>query len=224
MNEHDLSRRELAKMIDHANLHPGATAGDLKYNAEIALRFDVACLCVRPFEVADAAALLRDSDVAVGTVVGFPHGSSSRTVKIAEALDAIADGAVELDMVINIGKLREGDADYVRDEIAGVVQAAEERTVKVILECCYLDHDQMASGCRAAIDAGADFVKTSTGFGDVGATTENVAFLREQVGDRAGVKAAGGIRCLDDALAMIHAGATRLGTSSVEAILSHVHD
>jgi len=153
-------------------------------------------------------------------VVGFPHGAAHSEVKIAEAIRAVADGADELDMVVNVGRLLDGDLDYVRAEIAGVVGAAGGRIVKVILECCYLNRRQMAAACQVAEQAGADFVKTSTGFGAGGAVVEDVRFLRRCVGDRLGVKAAGGIRTLADALVMIQAGATRIGTSCTEQILA----
>jgi len=158
----------------------------------------------------------------VGTVIGFPHGSQTTRIKVAETAQSLSDGAEEFDMVINIGSLRSGDVQYIRDEIAAVVQAAAPRTVKVILECCYLTRDEIAAASRAAIDAGAHFVKTSTGTGPEGAKVNDVRFLRAQVGDKLGVKAAGGIRTLPDALEMIHAGASRIGTSSTQAILDEL--
>ena len=214
-----ISRDELARMIDHAVLKPDATADDVRVACEIAARCGVGSLFVRPCDVVRAVELLRGSDVPVGTVIGFPHGTAHSSVKAAEARQGIADGADELDMVVNIARLKDGEYEYVRDEIAGVVTAGGGRIVKVILECCYLDRDQMALGCRAAEAARANFVKTSTGFGEYGARVEDVRFLRSQVGDRLGVKAAGGIRTLTDALAMIHAGATRIGTSGTQQIL-----
>jgi len=216
------SRDQLASMIDHAVLSPEATIDDLIAGCELVRRLDVGCVCVRPCDVADVAARLSDTSVAVGTVVGFPHGSAVTAVKAAEARQAIADGADELDMVLNIGALRSGRIDYVRDDIAAVVAVAGGKIVKVILECCYLDRDQKMAACEAAVEAGASFVKTSTGTAPGGATVEDVALLRSQVPDNVGVKAAGGIRTLADALAMIEAGATRIGASATESILAEL--
>ena len=217
-----LSRDRLARMIDHAVLGPDATRADLEAACELVRRHSVACLCVRPCDVAEAANALTGSGVAVGTVIGFPHGTAQSEVKVVEAVRAVAEGADELDMVVNVGRLRDGDIDYVREEIASVVRQAAGRTVKVILECCYLNREQMALGCQAAKDARAQFVKTSTGFGPKGARVADVRFLRKQAGDDLRVKAAGGIRTLSDALAMIHAGADRIGTSSTETILAEL--
>ena len=219
MSPDNLSRRELARMIDHAFLRPEATRRDLQTACDLVGKYRVGGLCVRPCDVAEAAALLKAAATKAGTVVGFPHGSAVTSIKAAEAARAIADGAAELDMVVNIGRLIAGDTDFVRADIAAVVAAAAGRTVKVILECCYLSRDQMAAGCDAALAAGAHFVKTSTGTGPSGAKVEDVRFLRSRVGDAAGVKAAGGIRTLADALAMIEAGANRIGTSSTAAML-----
>ncbi len=209
-------------MIDHAVLAPQAGLAELSAGCELAAGCGAASLCVRPCDVADAARQLAGSGVAVGTVIGFPHGAVHTSTKVAEARQAIADGANELDMVVNIGWLRDGRSADVRDEIAAVVAAADGRIVKVILECCYLDREQMAAGCAAVVDAGAQFVKTSTGFGSSGATADDVRFLRSQVGQEMGVKASGGIRTLADALAMVDAGADRLGTSRTEAILAEL--
>ncbi len=216
------TREELGRMIDHAVLAPDAAVHDLAAGCEIAIRFGAASLCVRPCDVKEAAKRLADTQIALGTVIAFPHGAVHREIKIAETLRAVGDGADELDMVVNIAKLKDGDCEYVRDEIAAIVQAATGRIVKVILECCYLNREQMAAGCSTAINAGAQFVKTSTGFGPGGATVEDVRFLRDQVGDSLGVKAAGGIRTLSDALRMISAGASRIGTSSTEQILTEL--
>lgn len=217
-----LTRATLAKMIDHALLKPEATPADLEAVCTLCARLDVASLCVRPCDVADAARLLGDSDVMVSSVAGFPHGALAPTVKAEDAAQAVANGAEEVDMVLNIGRLRGGQIGYVRDDIAGVVRASGEACVKVILECCYLDREQIVAACRAAVEAGARFVKTSTGFGTGGATVEDVALMRNTVGPDVGVKASGGIRSLADAKAMIDAGATRLGTSSTEGILSEL--
>ena len=214
-------RHPLTRYIDHAVLSPAAGRDELISACELAARRNVRCLCVRPCDVADAAEQLKNfPEVAVGTVIGFPHGTTTTEAKVAEVRRAVADGADELDMVLNVARLRDGRLDDVRRDMATVVAAAEERLVKVILECGYLDRPQMAAACRAAQEAGCHFVKTSTGFGPCGARVEDVRFLRSCVGDALGVKAAGGIRTADNARAMIDAGATRIGTSSTEAILT----
>ena len=213
---------ELAAMIDHAVLKPTQTERDVVEGCTVARREHIASVCVKPFYVPDCARLLKDSGVGTSTVVGFPHGGQAPEVKVATSLQALKDGASELDMVINIGALIERDYATVEREIASVVGVghAAEATVKVILECAYLDDAQKAIAAQIAVAAGADFVKTSTGFGPEGATVEDVRLLRSVVGPSVGVKAAGGIRTLDDAMAMIAAGANRLGTSSTAAILA----
>ena len=213
------TRDELARMIDHAVLKPQATPSDLEAACELVRSRRVGCLCVRPCDVAEAAERLRGGDTLVGTVISFPHGVSSTAAKAAESRQAVADGAAELDMVLNIGRLIAGDLDYVRDDIRTVVDASEGRTVKVIFECCYLSPERIRAACRASLEARAGFVKTSTGFGEYGARVEDVRLMRECVGPNVGVKASGGIRTLDDVLAMIEAGADRLGTSSTAALL-----
>ena len=209
-------------MIDHAVLKPDAGRDELLGACELVERRRIGCLCVRPCDVSAASKQLTGSGVAVGTVIAFPHGATHRKVKIAEAKQAVSDGADELDMVINIARLLDGEIDYVRDEIATVVRAVAGRIVKVILECCYLDRDQITAACLAAKDAGAHFVKTSTGFAAHGATDQDVRFLRREVGETMGVKASGGIRTLADAMKMIRAGANRIGTSSTEQILAEL--
>ena len=222
MDGNSITRDVLAQRIDHAVLRPEATSDDLRAGCEMCARCGVFSICVRPCDVAEARRWLAGSNVAVGTVVGFPHGIQTSVAKACEAARAIQDSADELDMVIHIGKLRDGALAFVRDDIAGVVATAEGRPVKVILECCYLDDAQKAAGCQAVVEAGAQFVKTSTGFGPGGATVEDVALLRRQVGPDFGVKAAGGIRTLADAKAMIAAGANRLGCSCTEALLAEI--
>ncbi|MDP7637358.1 MAG: deoxyribose-phosphate aldolase [Phycisphaerae bacterium] len=222
METQNITRESLAAIIDHAVLSPAATLCDLRDGCELAARYHVASVCVRSCDVAPATEFLAGAPVAVGAVIGFPHGGSDSSVKAAEAVRAVDEGAGELDMVINISHLREQRIDEVRSDIAAVVRPAAGRPVKVILECCYLDQAQMAAGCRAAAEAGAAFVKTSTGFGPSGATVEDVRFLRRQVGNRLGVKAAGGIATLVDALAMIRVGASRIGTSKTNSILKEL--
>lgn len=218
--------RELAAMIDHAVLRPTQTERDVVDACTIARRERIASVVVKPFYVPDCARLLKDSGVRTSTVIGFPHGGQSAEVKVTTSLNAMRDGASELDMVINIGALIEKDYATIEKEIASVVGVghANEALVKVILETAYLDDAQKAIAAQIAVAAGADFVKTSTGFGPEGATIEDVRLLREVVGRSVGVKASGGIRTLDDALAMIEAGADRLGTSSTSAILDELRD
>lgn len=214
----------LAAMIDHAVLKPNDGERKVIDACAIARRERIAAVVVKPFYVPVAAKLLRDTGVAVSTVIGFPHGGQSPEVKIGTATNALRDGATELDMVINVGALIDGDRATIEKEVASIVGLAhgQEASVKVILETAYLDDEQKAVAARIAVGCGADFVKTSTGFAPEGATVEDVRLLRRIVGDRAGVKAAGGIRTLDDALAMIAAGASRLGTSATAEILDEL--
>lgn len=218
----DITRGELAKLIDHAVLHPAHTAEDVRAGAEIAREFAIATLIVKPCHVALAADLLAGSGVAVGVAIGFPHGGHVPEAKAYETRLARAQGAREFDMVINLGALVGGEDDLVRREIAMVVEAAAGGVVKVILETAYLTDAQKVRGCRLAEEAGAHFVKTSTGFGPRGATVEDVRLLRQSVSTKVGVKAAGGIRTLADALRMVQAGASRIGTSSTRTILEEL--
>jgi deoxyribose-phosphate aldolase len=215
---------ELASIIDHSVLKPTQTERDVVEGCTIARREHIAAVVVKPFYVPDCARLLKDSGVRTSTVVGFPHGGQAPEVKVATSLQALHDGANELDMVINIGALIERDYATIEREIASVVGVghASEAIVKVILETGYLDDAQKAIAAQIAVAAGADFVKTSTGFGPEGATVEDVRLLRSVVGPKVGVKASGGIRTLDDALAMIAAGANRIGTSSTAQILAEL--
>lgn len=220
------SVRDLAAMIDHAVLKPTQTERDVVDACTIARREKIATVCVKPFYVPDCARLLKDSGVGTSTVIGFPHGGQAPEVKVSTAMTAMRDGATELDMVINIGALIERDYATIEKEIASVVGVghASEAMVKVILETAYLDDAQKAIAAQIAVASGADYVKTSTGFGPEGATVEDVRLLRSVVGPKVGVKASGGIRTLDDALAMIEAGASRLGTSSTESILQELRE
>jgi deoxyribose-phosphate aldolase len=218
------SYQQLAKMIDHSLLKPELTEAEVIAGCELAKKYHVASVCVKPCHVALAAGLLAGSDVAVGTVVGFPHGNSTTAVKVAEARQAMADGAVELDMVMNIGALRSGRDEYVCEEIRQVVRAARggggrPALVKVILENAYLTDEQKRLACQLAEQAGADFVKTSTGFAPSGATLEDLRLMRATVGPQVQVKAAGGVRTLDAMLAVIEAGCTRVGATATAAIL-----
>jgi deoxyribose-phosphate aldolase len=177
-----ITYEQLAKVIDHSLLKPELTEADVIAECELAQKYHVASVCVKPYDVKLAAKYLTGSDVAIGTVVGFPHGSSTTAVKVAEAKQAIEDGAVELDMVINIGAVRSGKYDYVRDDIKAVVEAAKGKAiVKVILENAYLTEPEKIKGCKLVEEAGADFVKTSTGYAPSGATLEDLRLMRANV-------------------------------------------
>ncbi|NLG79708.1 MAG: deoxyribose-phosphate aldolase [Firmicutes bacterium] len=212
--------RDLAAIIDHTLLKPEATKDQIVKLCEEAMEFGFASVCVNPTYVSLAASVLKDTPVKVCTVVGFPLGASTPLVKAVEARDAIAAGAREIDMVINVGALKSGDDDLVGWDIRAVVEAARGRAlVKVILETALLTNDEKVKACLIAKAEGADFVKTSTGFGPGGATVEDVRLMRKVVGADMGVKAAGGIRTLETALAMVEAGASRIGASASVAIV-----
>jgi deoxyribose-phosphate aldolase len=206
----------LAAAIDHTLLKPTATEEQIRTLCAEALQHRFASVCVEPCWVGLCAQLLQDSPVKVCTVIGFPLGATLSEVKAFEAAQCISLGATELDMVINIGALKSGHPDLVREDIAGVVKVARPSSaiVKVIIETAYLTEDEKISACQLAVAAGAAYVKTSTGFGPAGATVEDVALMRRVVGPDIGVKAAGGIKTAADARAMIAAGATRIGTSA----------
>ncbi|MGI5128783.1 deoxyribose-phosphate aldolase [Pseudonocardia sp. CA-107938] len=206
-------------MIDHSLLRPELTPEDIRVGCALAARHDVASVCVRPGDVVHAAALLADTGVLVGTVAGFPHGSSTTRTKVAETETAVAQGAAEIDMVVNIGALRAGDVDAVELDIRAVVEAAQV-PVKVILENAYLTDEQKIAGCRAAEVAGAAFVKTSTGYAPSGATLADVRLMRAAVSPHVAIKAAGGVRTLDVLLELVAAGATRFGATATETILA----
>ncbi|MGY8651568.1 MAG: deoxyribose-phosphate aldolase [Verrucomicrobiia bacterium] len=211
---------DLAKYIDHTLLKPDATRAQIETLCAEAAEHNFATVCVNGSRVELAYSLLEESDVQVATVVGFPLGAMEADVKRYETEAAIDAGAGEIDMVMNVGRFKDGDLDFVVREIRDVVEAADDRVVKVILETCLLTDDEIVQACKLVVQAQAHFVKTSTGFGSAGATLEHVKLMRETVGQFAGVKAAGGIRNAADAHAMIEAGATRLGTSGGVAIVS----
>jgi len=215
----DVTYEKLARTIDHSLLKPMLTIDDIVAGCELAAQYEVVSVCVRPADVTRAAAELAGTDVAVGTVVSFPHGDSTTAVKVAESERALDDGAVELDMVINIGWLLSGRHEDVQSDIAAVVDAAGEAIVKVILENAYLSHDQKVTACKLTEAAGADFVKTSTGYAPTGATIEDLRLMRENVSAAVKVKAAHGVRTLDALLAVIEAGADRCGATATAAIL-----
>lgn len=206
---------DLPAMIDHTQLKADATTSQIEQLCGEALTFGFRAVCVNPIHIERCRTLLAGSKVRVCTVVGFPLGAATIPSKVFEAKDAEALGADEIDMVINIGALKDGESGLVEDDIASVVRATSRNIItKVILENCYLTEKEKVNGYRLAKAAGADFVKTSTGFGPSGATVEDVALMKKTVGNELGVKAAGGIRDLETALRMIEAGATRIGTSS----------
>ncbi|MCC6589253.1 MAG: deoxyribose-phosphate aldolase [Bryobacterales bacterium] len=211
----------IAKLIDHTLLRPDATADEIAKLCGEARRFGFASVCVNPYWVPKAAALLKGSGVKVCTVVGFPLGATTTESKRAETVSALRCGATEIDMVINIGALRSGDQETVRADIAAVVEVAHAQgaIVKVIIEAALLDDNQKAIACTLSKMAGADFVKTSTGFAKHGATVHDVKLMRQVVGSEIGVKAAGGIRSLDDLKQMAAAGATRIGASASVKIM-----
>jgi deoxyribose-phosphate aldolase len=213
---------EIAKYIDHTLLSPTATQSEIEKLCEEAKEFGFYAVCVNPYYVRNAVKLLSSSKVAVATVIGFPLGQNLTDIKIAEAQRAISEGAEELDMVINIGALKDGHIDYVRDEIKAIVKASRDHVVKVIIECDLLSNEEKAAATRATVEAGATFVKTSTGFvkDGKGATVEDVQLMRETIGSaKVAIKASAGIRDYAKAKALIDAGATRLGTSAGVAIV-----
>ncbi|KGT38811.1 deoxyribose-phosphate aldolase [Weizmannia sp. CD-2023] len=210
----------LAAYIDHTLLKPEATEKDiLKLTAEAA-QYHFASVCINPYWVKLATRELAGTGVKVCTVIGFPLGATTAETKAFETKKAIGDGADEIDMVINIGALKSGDTEAVEADIRAVVEAAQGKLVKVIIETCLLTNEEKELACRLAVKAGARFVKTSTGFSTGGATIEDVKLMRQTVGDKAGVKASGGIHTKAEAEAMIEAGATRIGASSGVKIVS----
>ncbi len=220
MDKPALSAAQLAACLDHTLLKPDARAKDIERLCAEARQHRFYSVCVNGSWVEQARHWLEDSDVKVACVVGFPLGAMSPDVKRYETEAAIDDGAQEIDAVVNVGRLKDGDEAFVLRELRDIVEAAEERPVKVILETCLLTREDKLRACNLVLESGARFVKTSTGFSSGGATVEDVKLLREAVGPRFGVKASGGIRDAKTALAMIAAGATRLGTSASVAIVT----
>lgn len=212
--------KQLSKYIDHTNLKPEATNEDVKRLCEEAKEYGFASVCVNSVYAKLASECLEGTDIKTCVVVGFPLGAMSSAAKAFETRQAVADGAEEIDMVIAVGALKEGNLDYVIADIASVVEAAGEAIVKVIIEACLLTDEEKVIACYLAKKAGAAFVKTSTGFGKGGATVEDVALMRRTVGEELGVKAAGGIHTKAEALAMIKAGANRIGASAGIRIVS----
>ena len=221
----DYSCQDIAQMIDHSLLRPELTEEDIVRGCEIAKKYNVATICCSPSSVTMVKRLLDGADVKLITVVGFPNGYSKTETKVFEAERAIEDGAVELDMVIPIGKLLSRDFDYVKNDIKAVVDVAHRHNVlvKVILENYYLTDEIKEIGCKLAEEAGADFVKTSTGFAAGGATIEDLKLMRKSVSDKVQVKAAGGVRTLDMALKVREAGATRFGATRTADIVEECY-
>ncbi len=209
---------DFTRMIDHTLLKPEATTDEIETLCAQAKERNFKAVCIPPRFVAFAKERLRNTNTAVCTVIGFPLGYNASEVKARETLQAIADGADEIDMVLPVGAVKEGDEAYVLSDIEAVRRACPGKVLKVILETCLLTEEEIETACKLAVQAGADFVKTSTGFSTGGATVEHVRRMKEAVGERAEVKASGGIRDMETARAMVEAGATRLGTSSGMAL------
>jgi len=216
------TKATIAKTIDHTLLKPTATAEQIRELCAEARANHFASVCVNPCWVPLVARELNNSDVMVCTVIGFPLGANPTDIKVEETKWAVKNGAQEVDMVINIGALKGGDYKALEEDIRAVVKAAGKATVKVIIETCFLSNDEKRIACEAAMKAGAHFVKTSTGFGTGGATVEDVKLMRKTVGDAMKVKASGGVRSYHDAIAMLDAGADRIGTSSGVAIVAEL--
>ena len=224
--------KKLAKMIDHSILHPTMTDEDLRRECEVASKYNVASVCVKPYAVKQAVVLLNETDVLVGCVIGFPSGNSAIEVKVFETKIACNDGAVEIDMVINIGKTLQGDWDYIEKEIGAVTDASHKNgaIVKVIFETDYITNEaDIIKLCEICTKVGADYVKTSSGFGFVkgadgkyfyvGATIPNLDLMKKSVGSKVKVKAAGGVRTLDDLIAVQKAGCARCGATATISIM-----
>jgi deoxyribose-phosphate aldolase len=221
LEDKSLNNQSIARLIDHAVLKPDVTISDLFRECEIAKTYQVFSVCVKPSFIGEAVKILSGSGVLVSTVIGFPHGGMTMEAKTFEAKDALFKGAHELDMVLNIGKLKSGEFSYVEEEIASIVSIAKEQKaiVKVILETALLSDEEKTEACRIAVRAGAHYVKTSTGFSGGGATLDDVALMKSEVSLEVKVKASGGIKTYEQALAFYHAGCERLGTSATEAIV-----
>ncbi|AYE33388.1 deoxyribose-phosphate aldolase [Clostridium septicum] len=214
-----MNKQDLARMIDHTLLKAEATEAQVEELCKEALEYKFASVCINPGMVKKAAEMLAGSEVKVCTVIGFPLGATTTAVKAFETEDAIKNGATEVDMVINIGKLKERDLEYVKNDIKAVVDAAKGKALsKVIIETCLLTDEEKVIACKLSKEVGADFVKTSTGFSTGGATAADIKLMRETVGPEMGVKASGAVRSQEDAMTMIENGATRIGASASIAI------
>jgi deoxyribose-phosphate aldolase len=217
----DYTYEDIAKMIDHSLLNPTLTAWDLESGCRLALDYDVASVCILPYYLKRCAELLKGSLVKASTTIGFPHGGNTTSIKVAEARQALADGGQELDMVVNISAVLSGNWDYVRDDIRAVIAVthAAGQKVKVIFENCYLNGEQKIRLCEICSELGADWVKTSTGYGSGGATIEDLILMRKHTPPRVQVKSAGGIRDLDALLAVRAVGVSRSGATRTAAML-----
>jgi deoxyribose-phosphate aldolase len=217
----DYTYQDIAKMIDHSLLNPTLAVEELEKGIRLALAYDVASVCIMPYYLRRCADLLRGSTIKAGTTIGFPHGGHTTAIKVAEARQALDDGGEELDMVVNISKVRSEDWDYVRDDIRAVVEVTHGRggKVRVIFENAYLEDLHKIRLCEICGEVGADWVKTSTGYGSGGATIEDLRLMRKHSPARVQIKAAGGVRDLDTALAVRVAGATRFGCTRTTEIL-----
>ena len=217
-----LTPQVIAGMLDHSMLQPWLTEEDIRSGCRLALKYGTASVCARPCDVPILSEMLKGSPVRVCTVIGFPHGAHTTAVKVAEAEQALADGCGELDMVITIGKLKHGDADYVENEIRQVAETAHAAgaILKVIIETCYLAEEEKILACRLSEKAGADFVKTSTGYGSAGCTIDDLKLMRAHVSEAVRIKGSGGIRDLDTVLSARAVGASRCGVSATEKIMA----
>jgi deoxyribose-phosphate aldolase len=216
----NIPKKEIAKYIDHTLLKPDANIKDIEKLCNEANNYNFASVCVNPHYIKYCAEKLKDSAVKVVSVIGFPLGANTTEIKKAEVIQAVKDGADELDMVINIGSLKSGDYENVSQDIKSVVEVAEGKCVKVIIETCLLTESEKIKACELSKKAGANFVKTSTGFSSNGATIEDVKLMKKVVGEKMQVKASGGIHSYEEAIAMIEAGASRLGASAGVKIIS----
>lgn len=218
-----LTTEKLAKVFDHAILRPDQTTEDVIKGCEVAKRYNLASVCVKPCDVAQASELLAGTDVMVGTVISFPHGNSSTAAKVAESLQALQDGAIELDVVLNIGHLKSGLYQQVEQELTEIISQSKAKnsqvSFKIIFETAYLTNDEIVKACEISQKAGAHFVKTSTGFASAGATYEHIELMRASVPQEMEVKASGGIKTLEQVLKFLELGSTRIGSSSSDQIV-----
>jgi len=219
MSHPKYSMKQIAKTIDHSLLKPEMTRDEVKAGCEIAKKYDVASVCCKPADVKFCADLLNGTDVEIGTVVGFPHGSSTTETKVFETKQAITDGATEIDVVLNIGLLKSGLNQEVQDDIAAVVKAAGGKTVKVILENAYLTESEKAIACKLTEAAGAHYVKTSTGYAPTGATIADIKLMRSNVSPKMKIKSAGGVRTLDVLIEYLDAGISRSGATTTATMI-----
>jgi deoxyribose-phosphate aldolase len=220
----ELTYEAIARRIDHSLLGPALTTAELEEGCRLAIRYAVASVCIKPIGVALAARILKGSGVAVGTTIGFPHGGHTTAVKVFESRQAMADGATELDMVISIGQAKGGEWDAVASDIAAVTRVAHDggSIVKVIFENCFLNDDQKVRLCRICGEVGADYVKTSTGYGTGGATVDDLRLMRRSAPPHVKLKAAGGIRTLDGMIEAAELGCDRIGASRTAEILDEL--